>query len=229
MKKDSFILYNSFFEALKTLNNEQLGRLFKAIFEYTIDEKITEDNDILVAFLFIKNQLDIDNKKWEDEKNKRSEAGKKGMASRWNNNVKSVITKDNNVINAITKITDNVNVNENVNVNDNVINNNTIVSSSNIIKYIEANFKRPIVPVEYEKINDWEKRFDAELIKYAVDIASLNHVKTFKYVNGILNNWEANDYKTKEDVINNEFKHKEKNNVVNDEVLEYNWLEGSKE
>jgi len=114
MKKDSFILYNSFYEPIKSLKNEQLGKLLRAVFNYTINNEITQDNEVLVAFMFIKNQIDMDSKKWEDQKEKRSEAGKKGMASRWGNNDNNTITKDNNVINDITKITDNVNVNDNV-------------------------------------------------------------------------------------------------------------------
>ena len=102
-----------------------MGKLFRAIFEYQLNGRTDVDNEIRIAFEFIKNQLDIDADKWKDEKQKRSEAGKKGMAKRWNKD-KIAITnnnKDNTVINAITKITDNVNVNENVNVNDNEINN----------------------------------------------------------------------------------------------------------
>lgn len=130
MQKESFILYNSFYEPIKALKNEQLGKLLRAIFNYTINGEITQDNEILVAFMFIKNQIDIDANKWQEEKIKRSEAGKKGMASRWNNNNNNVITKNNknnNVINAITNITDNVNDNVYVNDNDNVINKKKIL------------------------------------------------------------------------------------------------------
>ena len=136
--KDSFILYNSFYEPIKSLKNEQLGKLFRAVFNYTINGEITQDSEILVPFMFIKNQIDLDSKKWIEEKQKRSEAGKKGMQNRWhnkNNNNKNAITKDNSVINVITdynkvyqgitKITDNVN--DNVNVNDNDINNMIII------------------------------------------------------------------------------------------------------
>lgn len=125
MERESFILYTSFYEPLKYLSDSQMGKLFRAIFEYQLNGRTDVDNEIRIAFEFIKNQLDIDADKWKDEKQKRSEAGKKGMAKRWNKD-KIAITnnnKDNTVINAITKITDNVNVNENVNVNDNEINN----------------------------------------------------------------------------------------------------------
>lgn len=121
--KESFILYNSFYEPIKALKNEQLGKLLRAIFNYTINGEITQEDDILVAFMFIKNEIDKNNEKWQEEKRKRSEAGKKGMASRWNksdNNVIDSYSKDNSVINDITNITDNVyvDVNDNVNVND---------------------------------------------------------------------------------------------------------------
>ena len=130
--KESFIMHNSFYEPIKTLKNEQLGKLLRAIFNYTINGEITQDNEILIAFLFIKNQIDIDTDKWEQERKKRSEAGKKGMQNRWHNNDNN----DNNDIDSynidnidrqvITNITDNVNVNvnDNVNVNEYVNNKN---------------------------------------------------------------------------------------------------------
>jgi len=128
MEKESFILHNSFYEPIKALKNEQLGKLLRAIFNYTINGEITQDNEIFVAFMFIKKQIDIDSDKWEETRKQRSIAGKKGMESRWgnkdneiitnDNRVITKITNDNSVISDITKITDNVNVN----VNDNVIN-----------------------------------------------------------------------------------------------------------
>ena len=94
-EKESFILYNSFYEPIKALKNEQLGKLLRAIFNYTINGEITQDSEIMVAFMFIKNQIDLDAKKWEAEKNKRSEAGKKGMASRWGKKNNKAITSYN--------------------------------------------------------------------------------------------------------------------------------------
>ncbi len=127
MERESFILYTSFYEPLRYLNDLQMGKLFRAIFEYQINglsktNRVDVPDDIRIAFEFIRNQLDIDAEKWKDEKNKRSEAGKKGMAKRWNkdNNVITNDNKNNKVINAITNITDNVNENVNENDNDNV-------------------------------------------------------------------------------------------------------------
>lgn len=117
--KKSFILYLDRKKEIDLLSNEQCGILFKAIFEYVDTGNILEIDDLAVKvlFSFIASQIDENAKKWKETCQKRSEAGKKGMASRWSNNkVKQIITNDNNVINAIandnkakqtiTKITD---------------------------------------------------------------------------------------------------------------------------
>ena len=111
--KDSFVLYNSFYEPIKALKNEQLGKLLRAIFNYTINGEITQDSDILIAFMFIKNQLDMDAKKWKDIRQKRSEAGKKHKGNQYTNDNKMEQMEQNGT---------NGSVNVNVNVDDNVYN-----------------------------------------------------------------------------------------------------------
>ncbi|MCT4143029.1 hypothetical protein HZP66_02165 [Elizabethkingia anophelis] len=78
MQKDSFILYKSFYEPLKMLSDKQLGKLFKAIFEYQINDCIGVDPDIQMAFAFIKNQMDLDNVKYQEKIRKNKENGQKG-------------------------------------------------------------------------------------------------------------------------------------------------------
>lgn len=146
--KDSFILYAEQSEVFKNLSDENAGKLIKAIFDYTTTGETDLDDLLNLIFIPIRQQLDRNEQKWQEAKQKRSEAGKKGMASRWNNknnndinnvtednnviendnndnNVINVMKKNNNVKNDITKITVNVNdnVNDNVNVNDNINNN----------------------------------------------------------------------------------------------------------
>lgn len=206
MEKESFILYNSFYEPIKTLNDEQLGKLFRAIFNYTINGEITRENQILVAFMFIKNQLDMDNEKWKKEKEKRSEAGKKGMASRWgnkdtitnDNNVINSYNKNNSVINAITKITDNVNDNVDVNENDNVnvnvdVVDNNIISNNDLFTYLEKTFGRPLGSAEYELASKWE---DNELTRYAIKQAELARVFNVKYIDKIIYSYKKDNITT---------------------------------
>ena len=125
MDKNSFLIYLDYQEQFELLTDEQAGKLIKAIIEYEKTGKILElDGMTKMAFSFIKTQLDRDREKWQEEKQKRSEAGKRGMSKRWgktkqDNNVTNVITEDNknnSVKNEITNITDNVDVDEDVNV-----------------------------------------------------------------------------------------------------------------
>lgn len=109
MDKNSFLIYLDYQEQFELLTDEQAGQLIKAIIKYEKTGEITKlEGMTKMAFSFIKQQLDRDSEKWKEEKQKRSEAGKRGMAKRWENNNKNnnVITdnnKNNNVINDITR------------------------------------------------------------------------------------------------------------------------------
>lgn len=120
--KDSFILYNSFYEPIKNLTNEQLGKLLRAVFDYTINGVTTKDNDILIAFMFIKHQIDLDTKKWKEERKKRSEAGRIGGINRAKNQNQNLSSKSKQCLGVFRSAKqsqanqgDNVNVNVNVN------------------------------------------------------------------------------------------------------------------
>ena len=111
--RNSFILYSSYEDILKELSKEEIGELLMAIFAYQrTGEKPELSKGANIAFLFIKNQLDIDAEKWAKEVENRSKAGKKGMEKRWG---KKNIKEDNSVISNITKITEYDNENEIVN------------------------------------------------------------------------------------------------------------------
>lgn len=117
--KDSFILFTEHKEIVDQLSNEQAGKLFKAIYEWVINEQLLELDPITkIAFIPIKQSIDRNNDKWLKIKEKRSEAGKKGMESRWGNitNVKDVITNDNKEYQSLTNITDSVSVSDSVHV-----------------------------------------------------------------------------------------------------------------
>jgi len=128
--KKSFLIYLDYKEHFDLLTDEQLGQLMRVIMEYeATGEEPKIDGVLKMAFSFIKKQLDRDREKWQEQKSKKSEAGKKGMAKRWantakdntDNNDNSVITKDNNdnsVKNEITEITVTDTVTDNVTVTD---------------------------------------------------------------------------------------------------------------
>ncbi len=78
IKKDSIVLYSSQYDAVCYLTNELLGKLFKAIFEYHINGVEEVEDDIRVAFMFIKNQLDLDTIKYMRVVEKNKQNGSKG-------------------------------------------------------------------------------------------------------------------------------------------------------
>lgn len=141
-EKISFILYNSFYNPIKALKNEQLGRLFRSIFNYTINGEIPQDDDILIAFMFIKSQIDIDSEKWEETKEKKVEAGRLGGIQRALNQQQALSSKSKQCLKDLSKSKQskadqpvNVNVNDNVNVNEKDIY-KYIVEDNSVVKDI---------------------------------------------------------------------------------------------
>ena len=76
--KESFLIYKSFYPAIEDLTNEQLGKLFRAIFEYQITETDCTDPDIMMAFKFFKNQFRLDAAKYEKVVNRNRANGLNG-------------------------------------------------------------------------------------------------------------------------------------------------------
>lgn len=76
--KDSFIIYKSFYEPIKALSDKQLGRLFRAVFDYQIDGSTQVDPDIQMAFAFFKNQMDIDEGRYQKVVERNKLNGSKG-------------------------------------------------------------------------------------------------------------------------------------------------------
>lgn len=64
--RDSFVLYKSFYAPIAGLTDEQLGRLFRAVFQWQITGEADRDPDEVVnmALAFITNQFRIDNEKY---------------------------------------------------------------------------------------------------------------------------------------------------------------------
>ncbi len=124
MEKKSFVMYADYEKHIARLSDEDAGELFKAIFTYVnTGEEVLLSPAADMAFSFMKERIDRDSEKWAVTCQKRSEAGKKGMASRWGDNKSKQkttsdnkenlpITSDNKAMLPITKITDNDNDND---------------------------------------------------------------------------------------------------------------------
>lgn len=113
--KKSFVLYTDQREVFDELSDEDAGRLIKHIFSYVNDEDpSTEDLLLKVAFLPIKTQLKRDLKIWDEKKQQRAEAGRKGGVAKASN-AKQNLANPSNATNDVANLAVNVNVNDNVN------------------------------------------------------------------------------------------------------------------
>ena len=83
--RQSFIIYKNFYEPIKHLNNTDLGKLFRAIFEYNLSVDGTEKvngvvvpPEVKIPFEFFKNQFNLDDAKWMKRVKASRENGMKG-------------------------------------------------------------------------------------------------------------------------------------------------------
>ena len=77
--KSSFVLYHDIREPLEMLSDEERGKLFTAILNYSEHGDIPDFSGALqMAFAFIRTALDRDAEKWEDKRQKRVDAGRAG-------------------------------------------------------------------------------------------------------------------------------------------------------
>ena len=95
--KKSFIIYTDFINQMQLLSDEEAGIVFKAILQYNLTgEKPHSDNRIVdVVLTGLITQIDHNTQKYEQIREKRSEAGKKGNEKRWHQTTPSTSEKNN--------------------------------------------------------------------------------------------------------------------------------------
>ena len=85
--KPGFLIYNDYKETLSMLSDEELGKLIRVIFEYEINDTIPKLNPaMMMAFNFIKVDLDRSNNNYEIRCEKNRINGIKGGRPRKNPN-----------------------------------------------------------------------------------------------------------------------------------------------
>lgn len=154
-KRDSIVVYRSFYEAAKALGDQEELELYRAIFEFGLDHKNSEMGPMAAAmFKLIQPQLEANYKKWQNgnkggqvTKDKWAKEGQSEGKGRAKDNQKETKTKPNV----------NVNVNDNVNENDNVfiglqLNDKSLfpIYEDDLVKYRDL---YPAVNVEQELRN----------------------------------------------------------------------------
>ena len=162
MQKDSFILYTQFSEVIGELSDEQAGKMFKALFDYTTTGNEPEFSGILkMAWILIRQQIDRAAEKYEKKAGSNRSNGQLGGRPKKNEEPKenpTVIStteeetkkpngfNNNHVVISETQTEtqkpngyfDNPNVNVNDNVNDNAT---TANADSSAPESAAANFE----------------------------------------------------------------------------------------
>lgn len=82
-----------------------------------------------------------------------------------------------------------------------------------IFEFVEANFGRPLSPIEFEEISSWE---DSDLTRYAVKQAILNGKYSIKYISKILYAWSKKNIKSVQEAQRNEVEWNQKKNSRTD-------------
>ena len=78
-EKKSFVLYHDIRTPLDLLTDEQRGKLFLALLNYSEYGDLPDfDGALLMAFAFIRTSLDRDAEAWAEKRAKRAEAGRSG-------------------------------------------------------------------------------------------------------------------------------------------------------
>lgn len=189
-KRESFIFYRSFFEAISELNSKEKLKIYDAICELALNKTDTKLTGIPQAiFTLIKPQIVANTERYENGA-KGKEYGKLGGRPKKNNPI--------GVLNENPKETpnNNVNVNENVNVNANAnVSDSCVDGLQKVIDFYNNNIGM-ITPYSYEILSDYAKEMQPDLIILALKKAVEANKRTIQYIKGILNNWERKGIKT---------------------------------
>ena len=115
--KKSFVLYHDIRTPLELLTDEQRGKLFIALLNYSEYGELPDfDGALLMAFAFIRTSLDRDAEAWAEKRAKRAEAGRSGGLAKAANASNASSSKQ-NVANLAVPVPVSVSVPVPVNVN----------------------------------------------------------------------------------------------------------------
>lgn len=155
-KKDSFILYNEYYEMVKELPTDQKGLLLCAIFEYsTCGNEIELPDMARIIFKLIKKRMDYDRNKYVE----RCQHNSENIRKRWN--------KENTTeYDRIEKIQPNTNHTDID--NDMIYDNNPPISPLNVDNFVDNSTKKDGREEEKVYIGDdytvaWDEHFTKEL------------------------------------------------------------------
>ena len=203
---------------------EQKGRIFEALLDFP-EQPEFEDPMLVMAWDFMADALEENDKKWDEMREKRSAAGRKGAEAtnvkRQQNaanpaNADFAEQKQQNAANPAVSV--NVNGNDTVNVNGNdtvnVISPNGGVYNSAAPAAVDVELSKIVQHYQQavgdfprsalDKLQKWRQEYSTEMILLAIDKAAEAGKRSWNYINGILSGWQRDGIQTPGDVLANE-------------------------
>lgn len=195
---------------------EQKGRIFEALLDFP-EQPEFEDPMLVMAWDFMADALEENDKKWDEMREKRSAAGRKGAEA---TNVKRqqksanpanadfAEQKQQNAANPAVSV--NVNGNDTVNVispNGGVYNSAAPAAVDMELSKIVQHYQQTIGDFPrsaLDKLQKWRQEYSTEMILLAIDKAAEAGKRSWNYINGILSGWQRDGIQTPGDVSANE-------------------------
>ena len=195
---------------------EQKGHIFEALLDFP-EQPEFEDPMLVMAWDFMADALEENDKKWDETREKRSAAGRKGAEATNGKRQQNVANpanadfaeqKQQNSANPAVSVTVNDTVNDTVNVispNGDIYNSAAAVDVelSKIVQHYQqavGDFPRSAL----DKLQKWRQEYSTEMILLAIDKATEAGKRSWSYINGILSGWKRDGLRTPGDVEDNE-------------------------
>lgn len=188
MKRDSFIFYRSFWEAVKELKPAEREKVLSSICGFIFDEEEPELKATPKAiWTLIKPQLIANIKKYQN--------GSKGGRPKKETEQKPKEEESENLIETKSIPKHNAMKMNNVNENEECKMKNEN-DNENVFGFFEDEFKRPLSSIECQTIADWQNEYSDDLLKLALSEAVKNNARSLSYIDTILRNWKCAGIKT---------------------------------
>lgn len=220
-EQKSIVIYKSWKKPLRKLSLEQKGRIFDALLDFPDPPNFEDDQKLEMAWDFMSEAVESNSKKWNEKREKRAAAGRKGAevtnGKRQQNaanpaNADFAEQERQNAANPAVSVNGNVNGSVNGNVNGISPNGGVYNSAapaavdvelSKIVQHYQqaiGDFPRSAL----DKLQKWRQEYSTEMILLAIDKAAEAGKRSWNYINGILSGWKRDGLRTPGDVETNE-------------------------
>lgn len=217
-EQKSMVIYKSWKKPLRKLSLEQKGRIFDALLDFPNPPNFEDDQKLEMAWDFMSEAVESNSKKWNEKREKRAAAGRKGAevtnGKRQQNsanpaNADFAKQERQNAANPAVSVNGNVNGNVNgISPNGGVYNSAAPAAAvdvelSKIVQHYQqavGDFPRSAL----DKLQKWRQEYSTEMILLAIDKATEAGKRSWNYINGILSGWKRDGLRTPGDVEANE-------------------------